>query len=194
MQEQIGMKSKLLVALVAGAAMALNVAPVAPAYAGLFGADNVKVERGAGSDFPSNEGAGNKVGSNTDLRGAASSGTPFGDQGAGGSLVGDNKATRQASSSGTPLGEGNMNTGFGVNVTDTLKVLDVPISNPLDNVGDHNPLKNGLPELGTLDNDAKSTLPNASFITSNTCNTPKAKSFSAEGVFYLDLHQPIPLS
>jgi hypothetical protein len=42
-------KSKVLVALVAaGAALALNVAPATPAHAGLFGPDNLKVERGVG--------------------------------------------------------------------------------------------------------------------------------------------------
>lgn len=54
----------MLVALVAaGAAVALNAASVSPAHA----------------DFPGNEGTGTKVGKNSSVRGAASSGTPAGE-------------------------------------------------------------------------------------------------------------------
>lgn len=101
----------MLVALVAaGAALALTATPISPAHAGLFGGD-AKVERGASSDFPSNEGTGTKVGSNSDVRGSA--GTPFG-EGAG-NKVGENSATRGSASTGTPFGEGNLS-GSGVGV------------------------------------------------------------------------------
>ncbi|KAG0610264.1 hypothetical protein M758_7G051900 [Ceratodon purpureus] len=154
-EEQSPVKSKVLVALVAaGAALALNVAPVSPAHAGLFGSDNVKVERGATApDFPGNEGTGNKVGANSGVRGSANSGTPLG-EGAGGNLVGENQATRQASATGTPLGEGSLNTGSGVNLGEVLKVPEVP--NPLSNVGELNPLKGGLPDASSVVGDAKS--------------------------------------
>ncbi|KAG0566151.1 hypothetical protein KC19_7G042100 [Ceratodon purpureus] len=157
-EEQSPVKSTVLVALVAaGAALALNVAPVSPAHAGLFGSDNVKVERGATApDFPGNEGTGTKVGSNSDVRGSANSGTPLG-EGAGGNLVGDNQATRQASSTGTPLGEGSLNTGSGVNLGDALQnVPDLP--NPLSKVGELNPLKGGLPDASNVVGDAKDAL------------------------------------
>jgi hypothetical protein len=102
----------MLVALVAaGAALALTATPISPAYAGLFGGNDVKVERGSSSDFPGNEGTGNKVGSNSDVRSAA--GTPFG-EGAG-NKVGENSATRGSASTGTPFGEGNAS-GSGVGV------------------------------------------------------------------------------
>lgn len=95
-------KPQMLVALVAaGAALALTATPISPAYAGLFG-DGPKLDRGA-SDL-GKEGAGNQVGSNSDVRGAA--GTPLNE--GSNSLVGDNSTTRSASSSGTPLGEGNL--------------------------------------------------------------------------------------
>lgn len=154
MQEQSAVKSKVLVAFVAaGAALALNVAPVAPAHAGLFGEDNVKVERGAiAPDFPGNEGTGTNVGNNADVRGSSNSGTPLG-EGAGGSLVGDNQATREASSTGTPLGEGSINTGSGVNLGDALSVPSIP--NPLEKVGELSPLKGGLPDAAGVLGDAK---------------------------------------
>lgn len=105
-------KPQMLVALVAaGAALALAATPISPAHAGLFGGD-AKVERGATSDFPSKEGTGTKVGTNSDVRGAA--GTPLGE--ASGKIVGDNKATRGSSPTGTPLGEGNLSSGSGVGV------------------------------------------------------------------------------
>lgn len=164
-EEQSPVKSKVLVALVAaGAALALNVAPVSPAHAGLFGSDNVKVERGATApDFPGNEGTGTKVGNNSDVRGSSNSGTPLG-EGAGGNLVGDNQTTRQASSTGTPLGEGSMNTGSGVNLGDALKVPDVvgglDVPNPLNKVGELNPLKGGLPDASNVVGDAKDAAQN----------------------------------
>jgi len=101
---------------------------------GLFGgAPNV--ERGSSSDFPGNEGTGNKVGNNSDVRGLA--GTPFG-EGAG-NVVGDNSATRGAASTGTPIGEGNQS-GSGVNVGEVLQ---------------------GVPDAGSAVEKAKSTLQGA---------------------------------
>lgn len=110
-EERSSAKPQVLVALVAaGAALALTATPISPAHAGLFGGD-AKVERGASSNFPSNEGKGTKVGSNSDVRG--SSGTPLG-EGAG-NIVGENSAVRGSASTGTPLGEGNLS-GSGVGV------------------------------------------------------------------------------
>jgi hypothetical protein len=156
-EEQAPVRSKVLVALVAaGAAFALDVTPVAPAQAGFFSND-IQVERGATSpQFPGNEGTGTKVGNNTGSRGSANSGTPFG-EGAGGNLVGDNQATRQLSSTGTPLGEGNAS-GSGVNGAEALKVPDVglpDVSNPLNKIGELNPLKNGGPDASNIVGDAK---------------------------------------
>ncbi|KAG0560055.1 hypothetical protein KC19_10G150900 [Ceratodon purpureus] len=118
-EEQGSTKPQMLVALVAaGAALALAATPISPANAGLFGGD-AKVERGASSNFPSNEGTGTKVGSNSDVRGSV--GTPLG-EGAG-NKVGENSATRGSASTGTPLGEGNLS-GSGVGVPNVGAVAE----------------------------------------------------------------------
>ena len=130
-QERSPAKPQMLVALVAaGAALALTATPVSPAHAGLFGGNDVNVERGSSSNFPGNEGTGTKVGNNTDVRGSA--GTPLG-EGAG-NKVGENAATRGSASTGTPFGEGNLSgsgSGAGIpNVVEKAKGAVGGLPNP----------------------------------------------------------------
>ena len=166
MQEQAPASRTALKALVAaGAALALTVSPmsVGPASAGFFDKTPVKVERGATSDFPSNEGTGNSVGNNQGVRGSANSGTPLG-EGAGSNLVGNNQATRN-NTSGTPFGEGSKS-GSGVNLSAPdvsgiaedakSKLPNISTPNPLKDIGNLNPFQSSnAPDVSGAVSDAK---------------------------------------
>ena len=144
---------------------------------------NMSVERGSSSDFPGNEGTGNLVGNNQEVRGSAASGTPLG-EGAGGNLVGNNQATRNASSTGTPFGEGSSSgSGVSLNIPNVSGIAEdvknnIPNTvNPLKNIGNLNPFKgtDSVPDVSAAVGDAKNAASNvASDVKGQALNNPIA--------------------